>query len=621
MKIMNKLEEWIGGFLFLIIFLVLIAQIVARQALGAPLMWSEELARLLFVYTALLGISMAVRSQQHVYIDFITNLMPAPVKRLTDSFVQVLIFICLILFIYLGYGVWADATFPMEALKATFGMEITQKWLYAGLPIIACLMLFRFLQAQAENFKNKTTYLPVAFFVVSAVIIFAILAFQPEWFKALRISSYVKFGKNAVYITLAAWLVIMFLGTPVGWSLFIATLLYFSMTRWNIAYSASGKLVDSLDSFPLLSVPFFILTGILMNTGGITERIFHFAKTLLGHYTGGMGHVNIGASLIFSGMSGSALADAGGLGQLEIKAMRDAGYDDDICGGITAASCIIGPLVPPSIAMIIYGVIANESIAKLFVAGFVPGVLVTIALMAMNYYVSKKRGYAKTPKASKAEICAAFKGAFWAILTPFLIIGGIFSGLFTPTEAAVIAAAYSVVVGKFVYKDLTLENFFKSCVEAVAITGVTTLMVMTVTFFGDMIAREQVAMRIAELFMSVADSPLTVLVMINLLLLFLGMFIDALALQFLVLPMLIPIAIHFGIDLVFFGVMTTLNMMIGILTPPMGMALFVVARVGNMSVSTVTKGVLPFLIPIFLTLVLITIFPQIITFVPNLLLG
>lgn len=318
-------------------------------------------------------------------------------------------------------------------------------------------------------------------------------------------------------------------------------------------------------------------------------------------------------------MSGSALADAGGLGQLEIKAMRDAGYDDDICGGITAASCIIGPLVPPSIAMIIYGVISNQSIAKLFIAGFIPGVLVTIALMTMNYYVAKKRGYPRTPKATLEQRCQAFKKAIWAVLTPILIIGGIFSGLFTPTEAAVIAAFYSIIIGMFVYRELNLQMLFKSCIEAMAITGVTALMVMTVTFFGDMIAREQVAMKIAEVFVAVADSPTMVLVMINLLLLFLGMFIDALALQFLVLPMLIPIAVHFGIDLIFFGVMTTLNMMIGILTPPMGMALFVVARVGNMPVSTVAKGVLPFLVPIFVTLVLITIFPQIITFIPNLL--
>ena len=218
------------------------------------------------------------------------------------------------------------------------------------------------------------------------------------------------------------------------------------------------------------------------------------------------------------------------------------------------------------------------------------------------------------------QLCKSFKDAFWAIMTPILIIGGIFSGLFSPTESAVVAALYSVIVGKFVYKELNLKMLFESCVEAMSITGVVALMIMTVTFFGDMIAREQVAMRIADIFVAMADSQLMVLVMINALLLFLGMFIDALALQFLVLPMLIPIAMQFGIDLVFFGVMTTLNMMIGILTPPMGMALFVVARVGNMSVSTVTKGVLPFLVPIFLTLVVITIFPQIITFVPNLLL-
>ena len=355
------------------------------------------------------------------------------------------------------------------------------------------------------------------------------------------------------------------------------------MTRWGTGNFAAAKLVDSVNSFGLLSVPFFILTGILMNSAGITTRIFNFARTMLGHYTGGMGHVNIVASLIFSGMSGSALADAGGLGQLEIKAMRDAGYEDDLCGGITAASCIIGPLVPPSIAMIIYGVIADVSIAKLFLAGFVPGVLLTILLMAMNTIICKKRGYGKAPKASAAERRRAFKQAFWPLLTPILIIG----------------ALYSIILGMFIYRELTPAGLFTCCVEAMAITGVTVLMVMTVTFFGDMIARERVAMQVASGFMAIADNTLMVLLMINLLLLFLGMFIDALALQFLVLPMLIPIAQQFNIDLVFFGVMTTLNMMIGILTPPMGMALFVIA----------------------LCLLLITIFPGIVTFLPNLFMG
>ncbi|HHF5799916.1 TPA: sialic acid TRAP transporter substrate-binding protein SiaT [Haemophilus influenzae] len=614
MKYINKLEEWLGGTLFIAIFGILIAQILSRQVFHSPLIWSEELAKLLFIYVGMLGISVAVRKQEHVFIDFLTNLMPEKIRKFTNTFVQLLVFVCIFLFIHFGIRTFNGASFPIDALGG-----ISEKWIFAALPVIAILMMFRFIQAQTVNFKTGKSYLPATFFIISAVILFAILFFAPDWFKVLRISNYIKLGSSSVYVALLVWLIIMFIGVPVGWSLFIATLLYFSMTRWNVVNAATEKLVYSLDSFPLLAVPFYILTGILMNTGGITERIFNFAKSLLGHYTGGMGHVNIGASLLFSGMSGSALADAGGLGQLEIKAMRDAGYDDDICGGITAASCIIGPLVPPSIAMIIYGVIANESIAKLFIAGFIPGVLITLALMAMNYRIAKKRGYPRTPKTTREQLCSSFKQSFWAILTPLLIIGGIFSGLFSPTESAIVAAAYSVIIGKFVYKELTLKTLFNSCIEAMAITGVVALMIMTVTFFGDMIAREQVAMRVADVFVAVADSPLTVLVMINALLLFLGMFIDALALQFLVLPMLIPIAMQFNIDLIFFGVMTTLNMMIGILTPPMGMALFVVARVGNMSVSTVTKGVLPFLIPVFVTLVLITIFPQIITFVPNLL--
>ncbi|WP_297598409.1 TRAP transporter large permease [uncultured Cetobacterium sp.] len=422
-------------------------------------------------------------------------------------------------------------------------------------------------------------------------------------------------------MTFLSWFGLIFIGVPVGFSLVFATLLFFALTDWNVIYFVGSLLVDSLDSFSLLSVPFFVLTGVLMNSSGITERIFRFAKALLGHYTGGMGHVNIFASLIFSGMSGSALADAGGLGQLEIKAMRDEGYDDDLCGGLTAASCIIGPLVPPSITMIIYGVIADQSIARLFLGGFVPGIMLTFALMIMNYFICKKRGYKRAPKASMEERWISFKESFWALLTPFIIIGGIFSGYFTPTEAAVIATCYSMGLGFFVYKELTVSGFVKDVIETIKISGVTVLMIMGVTFFGQVIAREQISMKIAEVFLTFGKSPLMVLIMINLLLIFLGTFIEALALQVLVLPMLIPVIIQFGIDPVFFGVISTLNLMIGILTPPMGMALFVVARVGKIPVSTITRGVIPLLIPIILTLVLLTLFPQIVLFVPNLILG
>lgn len=615
MKVLNKLEEWVGGSLFLLIFVILVAQIFFRQVLHHPLIWSEEAARLLFVYVGMLGVSIGIRSQQHVLIDFITSHLPATLRVWVFSLAQLIIFSAILLLFYYGVTVFTKASDQLVSLG------ISNKWLYLSLPVCAVLMFFRFLQAQQENYRKGDSRIPVWIYIVLAAAVLLVAFIEPSWFNALRISEYVKFGKSSVYVALIIWLVIMFAGVPVGWSLFIAAVLFFSMTRWGTGNFAATKLVDSVNSFGLLSVPFFILTGILMNSAGITTRIFNFALAMLGHYTGGMGHVNIAASLIFSGMSGSALADAGGLGQLEIKAMRDAGYEDDLCGGITAASCIIGPLVPPSIAMIIYGVIADVSIAKLFLAGFVPGVLLTILLMVMNTIVCKKRGYGKAPKTSAAERRRAFKQAFWPLLTPILIIGGIFSGAFTPTEAAVIAALYSIILGMFVYRERTPAGLFTCCVEAMAITGVTVLMVMTVTFFGDMIARERVAMQVASGFMTFADNTLMVLLMINLLLLFLGMFIDALALQFLVLPMLIPIAQQFNIDLVFFGVMTTLNMMIGILTPPMGMALFVVARVGNMSVSTVTRGVIPFIIPIALCLLLITLFPGIVTFLPNLIMG
>lgn len=616
MKLLNKLEEWIGGTLFIIMFITLVLQIIARQILGKPLIWSEELARLIFVYVGMLGISVGIRNQQHILIDFVYGRLPEKVKRVIFTLIQFLIMGSVVFFMYFGLNLYQK-----KKLIMLESLGISMQWMYLALPVISILMMVRFYQAYKDNYNEKKVILKPVIILSIIFILIAIILIKPELLSFMRLAQYFRLGSNSVYLALFLWLVMIFAGVPVGWSLLVATILYFSLTRWKVIYFAADKLVYSLDSFSLLSVPFFILTGILMNGSGITNRIFNFAKAMLGHYTGGMGHVNVAASLIFSGMSGSAIADAGGLGQLEIKAMRDEGYDDDLCGGITAASCIIGPLVPPSISMIIYGVIANQSIAKLFLAGFIPGFLTTIALMIMNYFICKKRNYKRAPKASAKERWVAFKSSFWALLTPIIIIGGIFSGMFTPTEAAVIATLYSAFLGAFIYKELTLKKFFGQCVEAMAISGVTVLMIMTVTFFGDIIAREQVAMRIAEFFMKFASSPMAVLVMINLLLLFLGMFIDALALQFLVLPMLIPVAQQVGIDLVFFGVMTTLNMMIGILTPPMGMALFVVAQVGKMSVSTVAKGVIPFLFPIFVTLVIITLFPGIVTFLPNLIMG
>ncbi|MDQ0255893.1 tripartite ATP-independent transporter DctM subunit [Evansella vedderi] len=414
------------------------------------------------------------------------------------------------------------------------------------------------------------------------------------------------------------WILLLLLSVPVGFSLIAVAFLYFIMGDWALVFPSGQRLISGIDSFALLAVPFFILTGSLMNSSGITDRIFTFAKTLVGHLTGGMGHVNIMASLMFSGMSGSALADAGGLGQLEIRTMRKAGYDDDYNGGLTAASAIIGPLVPPSIPMIIYAIISGSSIAKMFLAGIIPGIITAFSLMTVAYFLAKKRGYPRLPKATAKECATSFWKAFWALLTPFIIIGGIFSGKFTPTEAAVITTLYAMILGFFVYRELTFKKLFENVVYSFKLTGVVVLMIMGVEFLGQMIARERIPTKVADFFIAVTDNQILLLFMIVLLLIVLGTFIESLALLVLLVPILVPVVVNAGIDPIFFGILTILTLMIGILTPPMGMALFVVARTGDIPVGTIIKGVIPFLIPLFATLILLILFPQIVLFLPSL---
>ncbi|MDC5849987.1 sialic acid TRAP transporter large permease SiaM [Vibrio europaeus] len=417
------------------------------------------------------------------------------------------------------------------------------------------------------------------------------------------------------------WLALLFAGMPVGFSLIFVALVFLVLTNSTGINFAAQQMLGGIDNFTLLAVPFFVLTGHLMNSAGITERIFNFAKSMVGHITGSLGHVNIMASLLFSGMSGSALADAGGLGQLEIKSMRDAKYDDDFAGGLTAASCIIGPLVPPSVPLVIYGVVSNTSIGALFLAGAIPGILCCVALMTMSYFICKKRGYMTLPRASRRDQFKSFKEAFLSLLTPVIIIGGIFSGKFTPTEAAVVSSLYALFLGTVVYKQLTFGGFVEILKETVNTTAVVALMVMGVTVFGWIVAREQLPQMLADYFLTISENPLVLLLLINLLLLFLGTFIESLALLLLLVPFLVPVAGAVGIDPVHFGVMAILNLMIGILTPPMGMALYVVSRVGDIPFHTLTRGVIPLLVPLFIVLALVAVFPQFTLLLPEIFLG
>ena len=423
-------------------------------------------------------------------------------------------------------------------------------------------------------------------------------------------------------LTFVLWFILIMLGVHVGYALIMASIFFFASSGGrNLVPFALEQMFNGVNSQTLLAVPFFVLAGSLMNGGGVTTRIFDFAASMIGHRKGGLAHVNVLASLIFSGMSGSALADAGGLGQLEIKSMKDAGFDEGFAGGITAASCIIGPLVAPPPPLIIYAVLANQSVEKLFMAGFLPGLLTTAALMVMCSILSHKRNYPSEPKRSWSYRANSFKKSFWALLTPVIILVGIFTGYFTPTEAAVVAALYTMILGFFVYKELNLKSFFKICLDSIKTSGTIVLMILGVTLFQFVISREQMPQAIATFFTSHVDSKLTLLLMINIVLLILGTCIDALPLQMILVPILLPAVLAYDINPIHFGVVVIFNLMIGILTPPMGTALFVVARVGNMQFKTLMKGVLPFLIPLVITLILLNIFPEITLLLPRLLTG
>lgn len=423
-------------------------------------------------------------------------------------------------------------------------------------------------------------------------------------------------------LTFVLWFILIMLGVHVGYALIMASIFFFVTSGgWNLVPFALEQMFNGVNSQTLLAVPFFVLAGNLMNGGGVTTRIFDFAASMIGHRKGGLAHVNVLASLIFSGMSGSALADAGGLGQLEIKSMKDAGFDEGFAGGITAASCIIGPLVPPSTPLIIYAVLANQSVEKLFMAGFLPGLLTTAALMIMCSILSHKRNYPSEPKRSWSYRANSFRKSFWALLTPVIILVGIFTGYFTPTEAAVVAALYTMILGFFVYRELNLKSFFKICLDSIKTSGTIVLMILGVTLFQFVISREQMPQAIATFFTSHVNSKLTLLLMINIVLLILGTCIDALPLQMILVPILLPAVLAYEINPIHFGVVVIFNLMIGILTPPMGTALFVVARVGNMQFKTLMKGVVPFLIPLVITLILLNVFPEITLLLPRLLTG
>jgi len=460
-------------------------------------------------------------------------------------------------------------------------------------------------------------------------------------------------------ILLVSFVGFMLLGLPVAFAMAVSSLLYILATGIAPDVVLAHRMIAGVESFPLLAVPFFILAGNLMNISGVTGRIYRFAVSLVGWMKGGLGHVNIIGSVIFAGMSGTAIADAAGLGTIEIKAMKDHGYSTEFSVGVTAASATLGPIIPPSLPFVIYGMMGNVSIGALFLGGFIPGAVMTMFMMGtVAFFAHKNKWGADSPFSWKAIgtavleifIVLSFPFVIWflslygispnwsagiallvllaldwyfdfsavmALMAPVILIGGMTLGWFTPTEAAVAAVIWSLFLGLVRYRSMTVRNVAKATFDTIETTASVLFIVTAASIFAWLLTVSQAAQLLSDSILGFTQNKWVFLLLANLLMLFVGCFIDTIAAITILVPILMPIVLKLGIDPVHFGLIMTLNLMIGLLHPPLGMVLFVLARVAKLSVERTTMAILPWLVPLFMALIAITYIPELTLWLPR----
>ena len=420
------------------------------------------------------------------------------------------------------------------------------------------------------------------------------------------------------YLVITLFLILMVLRVPIAFSMAISAVTYLFVMGMPLDIVAL-RMTYALDSFPLLAVPAFMLAGNLMNGSGITDRIYMFAQALVGRLPGGLAHVNIIGSLIFSGMSGSALADVGGLGTMEIKAMTDAGYRRDFSAAVTVASATIGPIFPPSIPFIIYAAVTETSALELLIAGIFPALILTLLLMAAVAVLAKVRHFPRyTESASLKRLWKTFVRTVPALLTPVLLIGGMVSGIFSPTEAAAVTVAYALLLGGVVYRDLTLRALYDIVKQTMLSISVIMFMIAAAILFGWVITIEQIPQAATQGLLNLTRDPVILLLLANVLLLIVGCFLDTIAGILLFAPLVAGALSEVGVDPIHIGVVVILNLMIGLITPPVGMSLYLVSNVSGEPVENVLRETIPFFVPLLLCLALVTYVPWLSTFLPSL---
>jgi tripartite ATP-independent transporter DctM subunit len=422
-------------------------------------------------------------------------------------------------------------------------------------------------------------------------------------------------------LVILGFLVLFMLGFPVVLAIGLPSIAYLLLNDLPLQMMAQRALY-ALDSFPLVAVPVFLFVGSLMNSAGISRHIYRFADTAVGRLPGGLAQVNIFGSLVFAGMSGSALADIGGIGRIEIDAMKSKGFKPAFASAITSASAVVGPIFPPSIPLILYGTITGVSVIQLLLGGILPGLLCVVALMLMTAWLSVRRGYPRAERwPSLSRLWADLLPALPALLAPVILIGGMLLGWFTPTEIAAVTVAYALLISALFYRELTWQRLLDAALETLRASAAILVIVAMAALFGWVLSVEQVPQAMTKLMLSISTDPTVLLLLVNVLLLVVGMFLDSTTAILVIAPIIAKPLVAAGVDPVHLGMVVVFNLMIGLVTPPMGLALFLVADIAKVPMKDVLRQMVPYYVPLFATLALITFFPAITLWLPRLAVG
>jgi len=420
-------------------------------------------------------------------------------------------------------------------------------------------------------------------------------------------------------ILLLSFLILLFLGVPIAYVLGISSLLYILISGdMLLLESASHRIFQGIQNFGMLAIPLFIFVGEVMNSGGITKRLISFCQMILGHFRGGLAYVNVVANMFLASILGSANAQTAMMSKVMVPAMEKEGYKKEFSSALTVSSALLGPIIPPSLVFIVYGVTAEASIAKMFLGGIIPGFLIGGGLILLIAVISKKENFPRSERASFDRIAKSFVNVIPALSIPAIILIGILSGIFTATESAAVAALIALLIGWLLYKELKLKELPKILLNTALNTAIVTLIVAMASLFSWLLTFERIPNQVADLLISISDNPIVFLLLINIIFLIVGMFLDGMAAMIILVPILLPVAVQFGIDPIQFGIIISVNLTIGLITPPVGTALFIASSMSNIKIERLTRTLIPFLGVAIIALLIITYVPAVTLWIPSL---